>query len=413
MMLKIKKVLPLFLLTTLLFSCDVNNSGSSTNETSDTNATSETSTNATSSANSTLVISENEPFISELFIGEKYTLSCIEIGNSTNASISLSNYTLAIFKYSDLSIEYKFSDSLNANGTIILANKALAASNSNYIDLGANYITGSNYIELRKNGVCIDAIGNKGLNTFYQTNGSMIRFKEYFKSYNKYDPLHFFHVRGGVSKYLGNLDVLMSVAEYEKGPTLSSYYSDKVYGSSSVVPQGGYLKATIKSLGDGDTTRFYFPDGDSSVNSLSAVRYLFINCPEILHPGVEGSRDQPWGQPAKTFNNNKLSNATSILVQSNSGYSLTETYDRMLGYVWYSDVSNPSLSDYHLLNYEMVLNGYANVSIDSKYDTMYGVGDVLYYDYVMYAYYKAFNAHIGVWGETDPTYDYSNSIYIG
>ena len=87
------------------------------------------------------------------------------------------------------------------------------------------------------------------------------------------------------------------------------------------------------------------------------------------------------------------------------GY-LTETYGRLLGYVWYTLEENPTPSDYHNLNFETILNGYSNVAFSSvASDTMKSDG-VSYYSYFLDADHGAEEQGIKIHGEKDPDFDY-------
>jgi micrococcal nuclease len=73
------------------------------------------------------------------------------------------------------------------------------------------------------------------------------------------------------------------------------------------------LKAevTVKSHIDGDTTHFYV---DKTVNETGVLkaRYLAINTPEST------GKIEEWGKAASKFTKEKLSNATSIIIESDN-----------------------------------------------------------------------------------------------
>ena len=101
------------------------------------------------------------------------------------------------------------------------------------------------------------------------------------------------------------------------------------------------------------------------------------------------------GREAKNYNNEVLKNAKHILVQTNKDYALRETYGRLLGYVWYTNIENPTLNDYRMLNYELLVNGYCRSDSRTKYENMSYL-DMYYTNYFDYAYEYASNLRLGV-----------------
>jgi len=123
------------------------------------------------------------------------------------------------------------------------------------------------------------------------------------------------------------------------------------------------LKAevTVKSHIDGDTTHFYV---DKTVNETGVLkaRYLAINTPEST------GKIEEWGKAASKFTKEKLSNATSIIIESdNEQWNLDSTGDRYLVWVWYKTSED---SDYRNLNLEILQNGFAIAS--NSRDNRYG-----------------------------------------
>ncbi|MFA6829206.1 MAG: thermonuclease family protein [Bacilli bacterium] len=107
---------------------------------------------------------------------------------------------------------------------------------------------------------------------------------------------------------------------------------------------------------DGDTTQFTSYNGNYSVK----VRYLAVDTPEST------SEIEEWGKSASKFNKSILTNAKVVIVQSaasaksgEEGEADLDGYQRSLAYVWYSNVSNPTLNDFRNLNLELVFEGYS------------------------------------------------------
>ena len=129
---------------------------------------------------------------------------------------------------------------------------------------------------------------------------------------------------------------------------------------------------------DGDTA--IFTEGGENFS----VRFLGINTPEST------AKVEPWGKPASDYTCDKLTNATTIVIQADPASGRLDSYGtRYLGWVWY---------DGRLLNLELVEQAYSKAS--GSTDTLYGT--------------LIFNVNLQVqfserrvWGEVDPVYDYS------
>lgn len=107
-------------------------------------------------------------------------------------------------------------------------------------------------------------------------------------------------------------------------------------------------EATVKMLIDGDTTHFHVPESVSATGVLKA-RYLAINTPETT------GKVEPWGKKAAAFTAEKLSAATSIILESDDGnWNFDSTGGRHLIWVWYKTAED---SEYRNLNIEILQNG--------------------------------------------------------
>ena len=120
-------------------------------------------------------------------------------------------------------------------------------------------------------------------------------------------------------------------------------------------------EATVKAFIDGDTTHFYVDESVSPTGVLKA-RYLAINTPEST------GQVEPWGKAASNFTKEKLSAATSIIIESDDArWNLDSTGDRHLVWVWYKTAE---MQDYRNLNLEIMQEGLAIAS--SYMDYAYG-----------------------------------------
>ncbi len=122
--------------------------------------------------------------------------------------------------------------------------------------------------------------------------------------------------------------------------------SVKLNMSSDTVKQ----EVSVKIFIDGDTTHFHVPTSVISTGVLKA-RYLAINTPEST------GKIEEYGKKASAFTKEKLSAATSIIVESETGHwDPDSTGERYLTWVWYKTAET---EDYRNLNIEILQNGLA------------------------------------------------------
>ena len=108
------------------------------------------------------------------------------------------------------------------------------------------------------------------------------------------------------------------------------------------------LEVKVHAYIDGDTTHFTVPR-DVADNGILKARYMGINTPEST------GKIEEWGKKASTFTKEKLSNAVSIMVESNDDkWNLDSSGGRHLVYVWYKPTAD---ADYRCLNLEIIQNG--------------------------------------------------------
>ena len=112
-------------------------------------------------------------------------------------------------------------------------------------------------------------------------------------------------------------------------------------------------EVTVKSFIDGDTTHFHVPTSLISTGVIK-VRYLAINTPEST------GKIEEWGKAASAFTKEKLSQATSIIIESDdANLNADSTGDRYLFWVWYKTADS---DEYRNLNIEILQNGLAIAS---------------------------------------------------
>ena len=110
---------------------------------------------------------------------------------------------------------------------------------------------------------------------------------------------------------------------------------------------------TVKTFIDGDTVHFNVPT-DVMPDGVLKARFLAINTPEST------GKIEEYGKAASTFTREKLSNATSILIESDSsGWDKDSTGDRYLVWIWYKTQES---DEYRNLNVEILQNGLARAN---------------------------------------------------
>ena len=154
-------------------------------------------------------------------------------------------------------------------------------------------------------------------------------------------------------------------------------------------------EVTVKTFIDGDTTHFHVPESLMPGGVLKA-RYLAINTPEST------GKIEEYGKAAAAFTKERLSAATSIIVESEtSGWDPDSTGSRYLVWVWYK---TPADSDYRNLNIELLQNGLALAN--SAAGNQYGTTCVAAIDQA-----KREKLHIYS-GQLDPDFYYGEAIEL-
>ena len=152
---------------------------------------------------------------------------------------------------------------------------------------------------------------------------------------------------------------------------------------------------TVKMFIDGDTTHFYVPTSVSG-NGVLKARYIAINTPEST------GKIEEYGKKASNFTKEKLSAATSIIIESENGtWNADSTGDRYLVWIWYRTSES---EEYRNLNIEILQNGLAiaNASATSRY------GDAAVAA-INQAKAQKLNVHSG---QKDPDFYYGEAIEL-
>lgn len=154
-------------------------------------------------------------------------------------------------------------------------------------------------------------------------------------------------------------------------------------------------EVTVKTYVDGDTTHFNVP-ADVLEEGVLKARYLGVNTPEST------GKIEEYGKKASAYTREKLSSATSIIIESDNGsWNHDSTGERYLVWVWYR---TEEMEDYRNLNIELLQEGLAiaNSSAQNRY------GDTCM---AAIAQAKALKKNIYS-GEKDPDFYYGDAIEL-
>ena len=112
-------------------------------------------------------------------------------------------------------------------------------------------------------------------------------------------------------------------------------------------------EATVKSFVDGDTVHFYVSE-DVMPDGVLKARFLAVNTPE------SSGKIEEYGKTASEFTKEKLSAATSIILESETEtWNPDSTGGRYLAWIWYKTEGD---TEYRNLNVEILQNGLAKAS---------------------------------------------------
>ena len=112
-------------------------------------------------------------------------------------------------------------------------------------------------------------------------------------------------------------------------------------------------EVTVKLFIDGDTTHFNI-SSSTFEGSLLKARYIAVNTPEST------GKVEEWGKTAAKYTKEKLSAATSIIIESDTDkWNADSTGDRYVVWVWYKTEGSTT---YRNLNIELLQEGLAIAS---------------------------------------------------
>ena len=348
----------------------------------------------------------------EFYRGTHFQDRAFEIGNVSDQAIDLTGYSVVIYKSGSLSSPYeiKLQGTIEAKGAYVVAySEASEEIKAKADQLDGEFPNIGSYPMVLTDGeFCCDVLGTVGYNVSYCGEElDLVRKNEYMFGREKSEPYDWIGFDNGDLSRLGAFSCPLSEEKILEGPRIASPYSSDPFfqeGSTSL-GGGGYIDVTVYSYIDGDTTKFYYPDilHSAGFRDGTSVRYENIDTPEIDHGGA--SPADPWGDAAKDFTNSLLRKAKRIRLQSLPGASITETYGRLLLYVWASEEESGDDS-FYLVNHAIVLNGYSNVAFSGSTSSKMLYRGVSYYQYMVDAQNKAKKEGLRIHGQTDPNYNY-------
>ena len=170
--------------------------------------------------------------------------------------------------------------------------------------------------------------------------------------------------------------------------------SDRVRTEATVRTEKRNGEEVFIGFIDGDTTHFTVPKTVTDTGVLKA-RYIAINTPEST------GQIEPWGKKASNFTKEKLSEATSIILESNtSKWDLDSTGDRHLVWVWYK---TDDMVDYRNLNLEIMQEGLAYASSYTDFIYADACRDIL-------AQARAHKLHVHDRNAKDPDFYYGAAV---
>jgi endonuclease YncB( thermonuclease family) len=343
----------------------------------------------------------NNLLISEVYESEGNDRA-LELYNNSDKDISLSGYSVQIYK--GLSKDYSYKINLKGNlgpkETFVITHPLAKEETKKFSTLVTEDLNfnGSQAITLNKKNRIVDQIGVVGYSVKYYENLTLVRKSNYLFPNNTFDEYEWIRYANGNRNYLGDATNSVTPEELLDGPRLTDedYLKPFFANEEKTLGGGGVVDVTVYSYVDGDTTMFNYPS-ELGIPNGTKVRYQNVDTRESYTGHI-----QEWGIPAKNYTKSCLMNADKIELQSVEGGTIYETFDRVLGWVWVDGV---------LQNYRLALNGYTEDAFSSIDTVTYK--DIPYTSYIYNAKLYAMKMKKGIWGEKDPYWDYENnkSIY--
>ena len=154
-------------------------------------------------------------------------------------------------------------------------------------------------------------------------------------------------------------------------------------------------EVTVKTFVDGDTVHFNVPTSVMETGVLKA-RFIAVNTPEST------GKIEEWGKKASRFTREKLENAVSIIIESDTAtWDADSTGDRYLCWIWYQPAEGEA---YRNLNLELLQEGLAIASAS---------GSSIYGSKALAAINQAKAEKVNMYsGQPDPDFYYGDIIEL-
>lgn len=368
---------------------------------------SESASDSTTSSNQEVMLQfiGGDLIFTELYVGNVTYNRAVEITNIGYSAIALEGYYINIYRdageHSYPTESIPLSGTLNSGQSYVVAYSKASDELKNKADLVTELLMtdGSFPMTITYQGPSqfLDIVGYVGYDVDISQKSDVVRKLNAMEARSSYVPYDWVRYPADTLTNLGNINCIDNALLME-GPHLTQEDFSKPYAYDKGDGGGGLIEVTLSGTIDGDTSKFNFGYSLSEfdITGVNSLRYYGINTPEIAHGGNPAD---PYGPEARDFTNFILRKAKHFLVQSVQGYSLTETYGRVLGYLWLSYKDNPQPSDYFLMNHLIIQNGYSRVNHVTRgtyndYMTYLGVSYVEYmYDALNYAVLNKINIH--------------------
>jgi endonuclease YncB( thermonuclease family) len=393
---------------------------------------------------STTYSSDTKLIFSEYFegSGSDDKNRALEIYNFSDETVDLSEYEIYYYTKAGANTikptsSVKLSGTLEAKKTYVIVSDTATTDLWNKGDASTTIrFRGKQSLALAHNGKVVDVLGNIGKVLDWGKDTTYVRKVDHLNpetltddslSWDSYSWIEY-----GVDNmnYLGNVENSVTPEELLLGPQIDNSYFQKdflKYGDNNVVlGNGGAILSTLSSAVDGDTAKFSHPKtvklGGKSV-ALStyvksdSVRFEVIDTAESYSGNI-----QEYGYVAKEFTGKLLKSAEEIAVVSNVGGKITETYGRMMGFVFVHNAYDVKGNDYRgkwiCSNFLTTLNGYSEKCNTGDLSDELVYKDVPYASYFNNAFAYAKKNKLGLFSddehkEIDPYWDYSSNSYNG
>lgn len=343
--------------------------------------------------------------------------NAISLYNITDHDVSTKDYEIQIFDRKEVSKPETTIDlgdhTIKAGEVFVIANSESNEEILANTDLKSGELTfgGREHIALVKNGAKIDVLGSfdPNVENANMRSVTLVRKIDHTTPTATFDQYDWILYGTDNANYLDRFWNSVTPEELLEGPKYneeSPYYNNEFIASPGV-GGGGFTEVDLISNVDGDTTVFYWKElnydevynkntGSTSLGFQESARYLDIDTPESYAGNI-----QEFGYVAKYYTTNLQNAAKSMHCQSKIGNSLSDTYERVLCYVYADEI---------MVNYMIILKGY---SVDGFEGMDMYYKDIPYYGYFLNARLYAQKNHLGKYGETDPYWDYdkNQSIY--